>query len=322
MGGGGGKGGGPIAYGRRGAQKVNPKSLIPLALVIAILLVVLIWFYPSNRDSGPNNHSWNGLTDFIADFQVSRISSLDDLTPSPQGTVLVMIPYTPFSDSELEGLREYAAGGGTLVILDDYGYGNQILDYLGVEPRFTGDPLIDPLFNYRNSSLPKITNFDQGTSSSGVEVIVLNHASSIADAPADGTMALSSRFSFLDLDDSSMWDVDEPEGPFVVACSMGYQSGHIVLISDHSILINSMLEMEDNHLFIEEALAVGGAYTGVIIDESHLPPSPLEGAQATLEVARSALETPEGTIGLALAMLVLALAPVWRKNKGAPNGKP
>ena len=298
---------------------MRPRFLIPLALVIAVLLAVVVWFYPSNRDFGPGNSSWNGLSDFIADFEASLINSLDELPSSPQGTALVVIPYAPFSDSDLRGLKEYAAGGGTLVVLDDYGYGNQLLEYLEVEPRFTGDPLLDPLFSYRNSSFPKITHFAQGPLSSGVETIVLNHASSLIDVPDDEVIATSSRFSFLDQNGNSMWDEGEPEGPIVVACSISYHEGYIVLISDPSIVINSMLKMGDNRLFIENALALGGANPEVIVDGPHLPPSPLEGAKETLGVVRSAVETPQGTVGLLVVMLVLILVPFWRKNKGSPG---
>jgi len=299
---------------------VRPRLLIMLALVVAVLLAVVIWFYPSNRDFGPANSSWNGLSNFVAEFEVSAISSLESLPTSPQGTALVVIAYSAFADPELESLKRYVESGGTLVILDDYGHGNQILDYLGVEPRFTNDPLLDPLFNYRNGSLPKVTQFAHEPPISGVDAILLNHASSLSGVSEDDVIAWSSRFSFLDQNGNSVWDEGEPVGPLAVACSMSYEDGYIVLISDPSILINSMLEMEDNRLFVENFLAAGGTSPQVIVDGSHLPPSPLEGAKDALGAVRSALETPQGTVGLALAMLVLMLAPVWRKNRGNEGG--
>jgi hypothetical protein len=40
--------------------------LIPL---IIVALAVLIWFYPSNSDFRVENRSWNGVHDFVTEFQ-------------------------------------------------------------------------------------------------------------------------------------------------------------------------------------------------------------------------------------------------------------
>jgi len=34
--------------------------------------------------------------------------------------------------------------------MDDFGYGNSFLAYAGVSARFDDNPLLDPLFNYKN----------------------------------------------------------------------------------------------------------------------------------------------------------------------------
>jgi hypothetical protein len=54
---------------------------------------------------------------------------------------LILVPYTGFSDVELGQLRSYVVSGGTLVLLDDYGFGNEVLSGLGLRMRFMGDTL-------------------------------------------------------------------------------------------------------------------------------------------------------------------------------------
>ena len=50
-----------------------------LLLVIAVLLAVLIWFYPSNTDFKDENPHWNGSRDILADFEAVPLLSYDAL---------------------------------------------------------------------------------------------------------------------------------------------------------------------------------------------------------------------------------------------------
>ena len=295
------------------------RARIILVMIIAALFAAVIWIFPSNRDFGPNNTSWNGLGDFCSDFKPSEIESLGELPSSSKGSVLVLIPYTTITDTDLEKLKEYISDGGTLVILDDYGYGNEVLSYLDVTPRFSNDPLLDPLFNMVNSSFPRITDFELQLSSSEVESIVLNHASSLTDVSDQNVVAWSSRFSFLDENDNSIRDEGEPQGPFAVASAMNYESGHIALVSDPSILI--MLDEDNNKQFVEDVLTLQDANPSIILDESHIPSSRLETTQEILDGIRSLLVTPQGITGLALAVGAVIMWPVWRRHRGLPTKK-
>ena len=59
------------------------------------------------------------------------MASLDDLPASPAGSTLIVIPYLDLTSPELERIGRYITAGGNLILADDYGYGNQVLAYLG-----------------------------------------------------------------------------------------------------------------------------------------------------------------------------------------------
>jgi len=296
---------------------MRPRLFVSLVLLIVVALTVLVWVQPSNRDFGPDNYSWNGLADFVSTYEASEITSLSELPLSPQGTILILIPYTGFARPELEQLEEYTATGGTLVVLDDYGYGNEVLGHLGVITRFSNHPLLDPLFNFVNDSFPTITSFSPELQSDEIQNVVLNHASSLTNTSDDEVTAWSSRFSFLDENANSERDEDEPSGPFPVASVISYESGRVVLISDPSILI--MLDTNDNRRFIDNVLGVSKSNPTVFLDESHIPSSQLETAQGWLQQIRDGLATPQGIVILALGAIALIAIMSRHHEKDLPS---
>jgi hypothetical protein len=299
---------------------VELRKLVPfLTLVIIILLALAIWFYPSSEDFRTDNPSWNGLKRFAAEFDASRIESLQGSSLTPGGSVLLVIPYEEFVEPELQELKEYVSSGGTLMIFDDYGYGNHILDYFGLEASFSGKRLLDPLLNYENKWFPKIVDFSETRVTKGVESIVLNHASSLSGVSDDQVLARSSAFSFLDVDGDAAWDEDEPTGPLPVAAHIRLDKGSIVLVADPSILINSMIDMENNLTFIRNIVGIQGPNPKVVVDQSHLPKAAADDAKEVLAVTRKGLSSPVGMVGLVVAILTFTLGPVWRR-KGGSNG--
>ena len=182
-------------------------AVVALILVISLLY---LWFFPSIQDFMASNNMWNGIKNFYNEFGAGNIESLDELPDLPEETVLVAIPYLEYSNEELPKIRRFVNNGGTLLLLDDYGYGNSVLAHLGVPVRFTNKPLLDPLFCYKNQWLPKITDLAPNVKENGIDVIVLNHATTLTNVAEAEVIAWSSPTSFLDTDENESWDEAEP----------------------------------------------------------------------------------------------------------------
>jgi len=144
------------------------------------MLIIAVWFFPSNEDFRVENPFWNGTRDISASYPAQPLESLSDLPPSPQGTTLILIPYLNCTPAELEQLNRFVSQGGRLVLADDYGYGNQILEYLGLRARFAGETLLDPLVNYKNKQFPKIIHLEPSLLTSNTGSLVFNHATCLA----------------------------------------------------------------------------------------------------------------------------------------------
>lgn len=289
------------------------RRFLALVLISAAALVVLaIWVYPSSAHFRADNPFWNGLRGVGGRFDAELLSSLSALPSPPRNTVLIEVPYLEFSPEEVSLLRDYLLAGGTVLLMDDYGTGNQVLDGLGANMRFTGYPLLDPLFSYRNQWLPRIADL---RGPPGVNGLVLNHATSLEGTGAE-VIALSSSFSYLDSDGNGQWDDEEPAGPLPVAAQVRVGEGLLIMVSDPSILINSMLPLEDNRAFVAGLLELRGAPSRVLLDQSHLTREPLEAAKGLLATGQRAIASPAGLAAIAALSVIIFLVPTWRQ-KGA-----
>lgn len=284
--------------------------LLPVGIVIALLA---IWYYPSSEEFRSGNPFWNGMRDFAEHTDAEVIRSYADLKAKPQDTVLITVPYTEPTEEQLGALRGYVVQGGTLLIMDDFRYGNDILEYMGLEQRFSGGLLIDPLYNYKSKAFPTIRTFT-GPAGAGVEEVYLNHATTLTGLKAGEAFAWSSAYSFLDLDDNQTWDEEESRGQMPVAASIQVERGTVILLSDPSLAINSMWAVGDNQTFVDNVLSLGGPDAAPVIDQSYLPRAGLDNAKNVVTGIRTGLATPAGISALAAGVLALALMPLWRRR--------
>lgn len=291
------------------------KFLLILTSIILVLLAVVIWLYPSSEDFRDESPFWNGLKTFTSQSNASTVSSFNDLPSPPEDSTLVVIPQLEFTEPEMESLEKYLSFGGTIVLLDDFGYGNDILDYLELDVRFTQYPLLDPFYHYTNKWFPKITNFASTPAAENVESIVLNHATNLSNVSEEDVIASSSRFSYSDLNDNSTQDDEDLKGPLPVAAALEIGDGYLVLISDPSMLINSMEDMDDNHVFIENILKIKDPNPEILLDQSHIPEAKLDEVKTMLATIRSGLSSPFGISIVVVAALILTLSPLWFKNR-------
>lgn len=293
---------------------------ILLAVVVMILVISLlcIWFYPSIQDFMAGNTMWNGIRDFCTEFEADNIDSLDTLPIIPDQTVMISIPYLEYTNKELSKIKQFINDGGTLLLMDDYGYGNDVLEYLELDIRFSNKPLLDPLFCYKNQWMPRITDLNSDIKDSGINVVLLNHATILTDVQGSQVLAWSSEASFLDIDEDESMSQDEDKGPFPVIAKLLFGKGIIIVISDPSIIISSMVDRDDNYLFIEYLISHDGEEHEIIIDRSHLSKTPLDTSKTRLLDVRESLSSPYSLIGI--MAIIFAVVSRYTLQKGESSG--
>ncbi|MDO8715223.1 MAG: DUF4350 domain-containing protein [Dehalococcoidales bacterium] len=296
------------------------RSLLAITLAVVLFVSWLsIILYPSVQDFMGANPFWNGVRDFGRRFDAEMLPSLDQLTAEPEGNVLVVIPYLPYQDGELQPLVDFVSGGGTLLLMDDYGYGNQVLGAMGLDMKFDSDPLLDPYLNYRNQEFPVIVELAPEFKDAGIKELVLNHATALITTNRSETLARSSDMSFLDSNGNAAWDIGESKGPFPVAVRATVGSGTVVAVSDPSIIISGMVGRGDNEKFLTQLISQAGESPRVSLDASHLPKAPLDSAKDVWVMVRQQLVLPYSQALLVGAVLTLSFMPRFIGAKRSRN---
>jgi hypothetical protein len=294
-------------------MKISNLILILFGIILTLSLLGIL-FYPSINDFMSSNRAWNGIYSFIKEFNVKNIDSLDDISTQAEHEVMVCIPYIEYSDEEMLKINEFVNKGNLLLLLDDFGYGNQILEYLGIEARFSNIMLLDPLFNYKNQYLPRITDFKFDFTESGIEAITLNHASTLVNVEQTHILASSSPTSFADNNGNGIKDEDETQGPLTVAAEYDLGKGKVILVSDPSITINTMVGQNDNYEFINYLINLKGIPAKINLDRAHITKTPLDVSKINMEKLIEVVKNPYIILAINTVIFILISVYAFRKE--------
>ncbi len=297
-----------------------PSRRFVAGVVAGALFVValVLWIYPSTTDFANSNTHWNGMSNVSREFHIRPLTDVGGFPSESRGTVVVVIPSRPPQPSHLQAIRRFVEGGGVLILLDNFGSGNDVLMVLGSAIRFSGRQLADPLFNLKNSRLPRILEFAPSPLTLGVEELVFNHATVLTGISATQAAATSSPVSYLALNPTGQRDEGAFPGPFPVLALETHKDGYVVAISDSSILINSMLPQADNRRLFRNAVDLAGADARIFLDDVLLPQGPLDVTKHALADTRRLLTEPAATLALAVAALVLPTVLLSKSSRETP----
>jgi len=288
--------------------------MIVIAIVIAVSLAA-VWFYPSFTGYMTNNAMWNGIKAFAKEFKAEDVDSLDNLGDKTGYNVLISIPYLPFSESDLSNIRQFVNNGNTLILMDDFGYGNSILEHLDTQIRFDQNIVLDPLFCYKNAYFPRIIDFSAEIKGQGITAIGFNHATVLNQANEYQILAWSSNSSFLDLNNNGVKDKNESAGPFAVAAVCKSGKGTVELVSDPSLIINTMVEKNDNNQFTRYLINSKGNPDSIMLDRCHLNKSRLDIYKINMMQLRTYISNIYVMIGLIAIVLILITVFVSKKGE-------
>ena len=269
------------------------KGYVAIAITaIAVTLLGLGMIAPvvsTSTDFSIYNSGWNGTSKLAkityqagkfaptfqlrangADVTVEHIG-LGQLNLDPAESALVEIgPTTLFSASEGTAVGNFVKSGGMLLLADDYGTGNSLLERMGASSRISGDLILDlsyekqpefvVCFDIKNDDITKNVSF-----------LLLNYASSLVlNTTSTQTLAYSSLASWLDTNGDLYQQWGEPRGPFPILAKERMGLGTIVLLSDPSVLINGMSKYMNNSALATNLLAfISAGRSQVFFDESH-----------------------------------------------------
>lgn len=250
------------------------RNAVLLGFTLAVLAIIgAAYAMPPIDDFGLENPFWNGCSKLDSRVGAAVVSDLERLSSvvfKPSDSVVLMLgPSQSFTEGEADGVRAFMEAGGRVVLAEDFGTGNDLLERLDVEARFSGLMMLDPLFKDRNCRMPQVLDFMSSSYTSDLSAIMFNHATVLVDIEGEGrVLACSTLFSYMSEDPNAAPE-DVPVGVFPVMAEVTYGSGSLILIADSSIFINCMIDRGDNGILLENFVNGRDVY----VDVSHWSPA-------------------------------------------------
>ena len=254
--------------------------IVVIGFATLVFLSVLVTASTSSASFSAYNGGWNGASKLQSQAETTGATSttVRDTAAytdgNASGTVaIVLSPTKPYDVRDRTRLRGFVQRGGTLVIADDFGtQTNSLLANIGAKSRLDGRLLRDERYNYRSPQMPVARNVSNRSLVSDVPALTLNRGTAIRPNGAT-PLVNSSVHSYLDTNGNGKLDTSESVERRPVATVERMGRGRVVVVSDSSLFINSMLDRPGNRAF---ANALVGHENRVLLDYSHaasLPPA-------------------------------------------------
>jgi hypothetical protein len=259
---------------------------ICIALIFTVVTSPIV---TTNADFSIYNIGWNGCSNIAiktyqygkllptlrieptdTEIQVVQYSFLNYQLDARDTSILIIGPELAYTDDECEYIRTFISAGGLVCIADDFGTGNQLLEKIGAETRIAQGLLVDLAFDKRGEFVVAF-NFSAHKLTAGVSQILLNYPSALDVAENSTSLVSSSEESWLDLNLNHRYDASsEPRGPLPIFAVEKLGAGELLILSDPSILINSMRTYLDNDKFHNNLITyLCENRSNLIIDECH-----------------------------------------------------
>jgi hypothetical protein len=268
-------------------------KIVAIAVAASIIAVLaLSTILPSSDDYMPDNPYWNGQNIFSKTVNATFTDPKTILLEPEKTTIFIISPEKNMTEEYTIMLKNFAESGGTIVLMDETGKINPILEELNVGVEIEPHPIMDPLYYYRSWKLPKITNINPTTpTTKNVTSIATDIPSAIKieDTRNIKVLAYTSYFSYMDLDGDGQPSKDDPAGPFPIAVEKAYGQGKIIVISDSSLFINSIIELGDNKILLKNIVGEKKA----IVDSSLWNPTTQSRIKAFTQQAYNIISAPE-----------------------------
>ena len=233
------------------------------------------------------------------------LSSYHSPLPPTPSLLAIIGPKIPFEKPQSVQLWSFLNAGGTVLLADDYGTGNTLLEGLNVSARFAGQPLADLYFYSKSPSFPVISQFTADPITRNLTTIIMDHASylNVSNPVTVKVLAISSPFSFIDESNNGTLSPAEKTQSYPVIATTHIGRGILVLVANSYIFTNEMISQLNNRILFSNILRLGNGTLG--FDVVHPEKAPLTNTRIMF---RNELDIFVVTLHSAIFQLALTIA--------------
>ena len=212
---------------------MKKRVLLALLLLLVAVLIATAQFATTDAEYSRFNINWNGTSDFFgmaADKQF--VYSYDDLPAMSGNTLLIIAPGTEFA-----GLANYLYQGNTVIIADQSGNANILLEEVGSSIRVYDAEVRSTSMEYKDMGIFRGA-VEGDLFGSNVTTLTFNYPGYLTGGDI---IASTSHLSWIDTNGNNIPDIGETLKVYSLAASENIGTGRVIVIADPSVFINSML---------------------------------------------------------------------------------
>ena len=289
---------------------MNTRAIIAVLLIVLAAIALIAHLSTTTIEFSRYNGDWTGTSGLFADLDARGardLVSYDDLAGRNDTLFLIIAPNSSFPAGEAAALRRFLEDGNTVVIADETGVANDLLERLGSSIRIQpGDISSTEMEFFDYWSVIVYPRHDDPLLAN-VSAITLNRPSAVNGGES---LVRTTLLSWDDTNANYHLDANETLSSFSILAREPVGRGTLYVFSDPSIFVNGMRQARltsDNAVFTKNLLSL---QSGILVDQSH---SLTGGADAVLATAIWVKNTMVIKISALIVSLLLVAVAFWRR---------
>ncbi|WP_209629262.1 DUF4350 domain-containing protein [Methanofollis sp. W23] len=286
---------------------INRAWGVAATLLLVVTVALSVHFSTTGEDYGVSNRGWNGISIFFETVHERGGEVIADpglLTGYEDSLLLVVAPVGMPEEGGFGAYRAFLERGNTVVIIDEGGTSNVMLQSLGALMRVVPGTVSSLDSAYASPFFPSAHPAADHLLLADVESVTFNRPAHVTGGNA---LLVSGVFTWEDQDGDGRMETGEPSGTYSFLAREEIGGGEVIVCADQSLLINAMQEgqvLGENRGFVENLMA----YRGTLL---------IDGAVSTATEDHAVLagfrDAPMVQAGL-LAAVLFAAAFLWRRK--------
>jgi len=228
--------------------RVNKLLLVTLIFTVLVASLSIVANMPSSTPYSPFNNGDKGYSEVLSILN-NAILTRDLGNIEPGSTVIVPV-LREINESEYKSLVEILDKGSTLVFLDENGFVNGFLEYIGLKARIMHVKVLDEVSKVKSREYPLLTLRINGENYE----VVAHEPSYIAINDFDNLIAYgnTSNYAYADVDGNKYYSIGEEMKSYTIIALFRIKEGSLWLISDLDLFTNNVVELGDNTKLLKQ----------------------------------------------------------------------
>jgi hypothetical protein len=274
--------------------------IIPALLIMSAAIALTVHFSTTDIEFSRFNREWTGTYEFfdqLAAHDEEDIFSPAELSGRNNTLLIIIAPNTSFTSDEISSLKDFLSNGNTILIADEIGTSNNLLEGLGSSIRIIPSDISSIEMEFDNPwTVIGYPRFEDPILAN-VSALTLNNPSAVSGG---NLLVTTSLFSWDDKNLNYHLDNDELFSSFGILSRDSIGNGTLYVLSDPSIFINGMMDTpmnSDNDVFVENLFSL---YPAILVEQSHSLTASTDRVLATMTWIKT-------TMIIKISMLILCI---------------